>query len=89
MTVKGYKSNLEDVDRGEILTSRGFALSNLISADLWRICKIPPSTPPRPGAVCPRTPEDISRRVMKGIRTIIRLHKNNANDPNGDRPLDG
>lgn len=76
-----------DVDRGEILTSRRFVLSNLISVDLAD-CKIPPH-PPRPGAVCPRTPEDIWRRVMTGILKVIRVRKNNASDSNGDRSLFG
>lgn len=86
MTVEGYKNSL-DVDRGEILTSRCFVLSNLISVNLVD-CRIP-LDPPRPGAVCPRTPEDIWRRVMMGILTIIRVRKSNANDSNRDRSLYG
>ncbi len=56
MTVKGYESDLAEVDRGGFLPSGRFVMSDMISADRWRIAKYPPPPPQDRGLSAPGPP---------------------------------
>ena len=66
MTVKGYESDLADVDRGGFLTSRRFVLSDMISAYRWRIAKSP--QPPKTGGHLPPDPRGYFKKGYEGHR---------------------
>jgi hypothetical protein len=86
MTVKGYESDLAEVDRGEFLPSRLFVMSDVNSANRWRIAKYPPAAPPKTGGCLPPDPRGYLKKGYEGHRIIIRRHNNTVNDFNGARP---